>query len=135
MVELLIVIGVIAILSAIVLPVYSGLTSSTTASVARRNLNLLNGAVVAINNAKSQLEVTATADGADEQAIFAQLQATDPDAKGSPYLPAHLKGTTTSSTNKYRAVWNGTFFQILNPGAAGTGIDLLALGSSLGNTP
>lgn len=129
LVELLISVGVIAILAAIAFQVYSGTTRGAAASVAWRNLNYLNGAVVAFNNGSGwSLPPTA-------QAVFTNLQATDPDAKGSPYLPVSLQCAITSSTDKYRAVWNGTFFQMLNPGASGTGIDLLALGSSLAGTP
>jgi prepilin-type N-terminal cleavage/methylation domain-containing protein len=135
LVELLITVGVIAVLSAVALPVFTGWTESAAANVARRNLNFLNGAVVAFNNAKSEIDQASAADASDELAVFTLLQTADPDAKGSPFLSTNLRCITTSSEDTYRASWNGRFFQMLAPGAAGSGVDLQAMAGSVESPP
>lgn len=136
MVELLVVIAVLAIIAGISIPSIVGVVSSSNYETAKRNLNLLNGAVVAFNDANWEL-VLAAGSGS-EQKIFDSLRyraATNP-AAGSPYLTETATFVASSDTNTFRAVWNGRMFGIVVPGSNGSGLDLMKImGSSVQSAP
>lgn len=134
---MLIVIAVIGTLSGIAIMSMIGVEKYSAAAVAQRNLDLLNGAVNSFNNANWKLPVAVSGGGDDEQTVFHSLQYRDAlnPAPGSPYLPAHLPLATSSSAETYRATWNGTYFQMTEPGVDGTGIDLEAMGKGAGGGP
>lgn len=134
--EILIVIAVIGVLASVGIAVMSGVVAGTERSISTRNLNLLNGAVVAYNNANRELNPDnepVSAGSEDEDAVVARLSERDSEnpAPGSPYLPENTEVRTTSSAERYRAAWNGRFFRLLGPGEAGVGIDLQAMGGSV----
>lgn len=130
------------ILAVIGIPLITGVLPSASRETAERNLNWLNGAVVQFNQANWELVLAPASDASDEQAIYNSLRFRDPLAPtpGSPFLPSHAVFNTSSASNAYRAVWNGRMFQLVGPGSAGTGIDLLNLSGTPGpdfltNTP
>lgn len=132
--EILVVIAAIAILAGVALPVVTGVRESAERETAERNLNLLNGAVVAYNNVNRELSpgtAPTGADGSDEEAVAKRLQTRDSSLPGSPYLQAGLTLGTTASNDRYRAAWNGRFFRLLAPGEAGVGIDLQNVSGSV----
>jgi prepilin-type N-terminal cleavage/methylation domain-containing protein len=136
LVEILVVIGIIGLLAAIAIPTFSGVSQGSAESIALRNVNLMNGAVVAYNNASEEITLPSQADTSDEEQIVALLQQSDPDdLVGSPYLPGNIAFATNASAERHRAMWNGRFFQLVKKGTAGAGIDLDALGGSLGPGP
>lgn len=124
--EVMVVIAIIAILAALAIPIYSGLLSGSASQVAKRNLNLLNGAVGSHN----QLHYRLTNSPGQNLAVFSNLITRYPSIPGSPFLPANLRAVETSSTNTFRARWNGSVFTFLAPGASGAGLDLLKLTNS-----
>ena len=86
LVETLIVIAFLAIVAAISVPSISGLVSSSNYQTATRNLNYLNGAVIAFNQSNWELVLATSGGSDDEQKIFDSLRyrnATNP-APGSP---------------------------------------------------
>ncbi len=101
----------------------------TSGQTAERNLNYLNGAVVAFNQANWELVLAADASANDEQTIFNSLRYRDTNspAPGSPYLPATAVYVASSSLADYRAVWNGRMFQLAVPSSNGVGINLLKM--------
>jgi len=132
--EILIVIAVIAIFAGIALPVMTGVRGGAERETAERNLNFLNGAVVAYNNVNRELNpgtIATNASGSDEEEAARRLQTRDNSAPGSPYLQTSLNVGTTAATDRYRAAWNGRFFRLIAPGEAGVGIDLQNMGGSL----
>ena len=138
MIEVLVVVGVLAIITTISIPVVSNIFSESNFAAARRNLNYLNGAVVAFNNSNWELVLAASAGSDDEQKIFDSLRYRAPTnpAAGSPYLPETAAFVADSDTSTYRAVWNGRMFGIVVPGSNGTGLDLMKLmGSSVQSAP
>ena len=136
--EVLIVIAFLAIVAAISVPNISRLVSDSSYETAKRNLNYLNGSVIAFNEANWELVLTPSSGSADEQAIFNSLRyraATNP-APGSPYLPTTATFVASSDTSTYRAMWNGRMFGIVVPGTNGTGLDLMKInGSSVQSAP
>lgn len=129
LVELLIVIAVIGIMGTMGVMVMRNVLPTSSAATAERNLNFLNGAVVAFNQASWELVLAAASGSSDEQAIFNSLRYRDEanPSPGSPYLPATTVFVASSSSADYRAVWNGRMFELVMPGTAGVGIDLLKM--------
>jgi len=129
LVELLIVIAVIGIMGTMGLILMRNVLPTSSASTAERNLNFLNGAVVAFNQASWELVLTAENGTNDEAAIFNSLRYRDVanPLPGSPYLPATTVFIVSSNTADYRARWNGRMFAITMPGSSGMGINLLRM--------
>lgn len=125
----MVVVAVLAIMAAVAIPVLRNVIPSTSGQTAERNLNYLNGAVMAFNQASWELFLTAANGSSDESAIFNSLRYRDAanPSPGSPYLPATTVFVASSSTSDYRATWNGRMFEIAMPGASGTGINLLKM--------
>lgn len=98
---------------------------------------MLNGAVNGFNTAHWELFLSPDPGTSDEQAIFYSLQygaAGDPLAD-TPALPNNVPFVTTSSEEAYRGIWNGRYFQILEPGIVGEGVDLGGMTGSVGGGP
>jgi prepilin-type N-terminal cleavage/methylation domain-containing protein len=127
--ELIVVVAVLAIFAAIAVPSISGVFGGSQRNTAERNLNMLNAAVSAFNQANWELELAPAGGSSDESAIYRSLRyraATNPSA-GSPYLPISTRFVASSDSNTYRAQWDGDIFRLLPPGVTGTGIDLLEI--------
>jgi prepilin-type N-terminal cleavage/methylation domain-containing protein len=138
--EMLVTVAVIGILAGIAVPVVSNLVPSSRLETARRNLNLLNGAVVAFNQASHELSLEASGDSTDALAIIRSLQYAAPSGSvnftpGAPFFDPLAAVEVTSSDDSYRARWNGRVFVLLEPGVAGSGVDLLRLAGKASSAP
>jgi type II secretory pathway pseudopilin PulG len=137
--EVLVVICFLAIVAAVAIPSISNVLFSSSYETAKRNMNLLNGAVLAFNQGNWDLVLTASAGSSDELAIFDSLRYRNPDvrlaAPGSPYLPPNATFVASSTTNTYRARWNGRMFEILPVGTNGTGLDLMKIMGAIQDPP
>ena len=124
--EILVVIAVIGILAGITIVGISGTREAAGLSVAEGNLNMINGAVTAMNNTGQEIILSPSPGATDELEVLSALQYRDAlnPVPGSPFLPANLQFITTSATNRNRAIWNGRYFQLVSEGVAATGIDL-----------
>jgi prepilin-type N-terminal cleavage/methylation domain-containing protein len=134
LVELLVVVAVIGILAGVTIPIVTGLRERSEHTVAERNLSILNSAVTAYNQSNRNLGDMVGAGLADaEKTVIGLLQAYDTanPIPGSPYLDPAMNCEQTSATDRYRARWSGRFFALVEKGVAGTGIDLMALSSSV----
>ena len=127
--EVLVVIAVLGVMAAVAIPAIDHVLSGSTASTAQKNLNFLNGAVLAFNQSNWELVLNPSMGSDDELLIFKSLCYRHPTtpAPGSPYLPATASYHATSANDTYRAEWNGRMFQIVEPGSTGAGINLLQL--------
>lgn len=135
--EVIVVIAVIAIMAAIGIPMILNGVSSSSAETAKRNMNLLNGAVIAFNQGNWELVLAASSGSDDEQKIFDSLRyrdATNP-SPGSPYLPPNATFVASSATNTYRAIWNGRMYEFAPPGSNGMGIDLMNIMGAIQPAP
>jgi type II secretory pathway pseudopilin PulG len=135
--EVIVTVGVIAVLTTIVVMNITGVDQNALVTVADRNLNMLNSAVNSFNNSQWELVLSPNPGTSDERAIFYTLQHRDAvnPVPGSPALQTSVPFVVTSSDEVYRGIWNGRFFQLLEPGIAGEGVDLGALTGSLGGGP
>lgn len=127
LVELLIVIGAIAVLAGLAVPMIRGLLPAASTEVAASNLRLLNRAVIAYNQANKELLRASDEGDTDEIFIFNKLKERDNAVPGSPFLKENVHLATSSDEESYRASWNGRMFQILTPGTEGAGLDLLKI--------
>jgi prepilin-type N-terminal cleavage/methylation domain-containing protein len=138
--EMLVTVAVIGILAGISIPVISNLVPSSRLETARRNLNLLNGAVVAFNQASHELSLEVAGDSSDEMAIIRSLQYAAPQnslnfTPGAPFFDPLAAVEVTSADDSYRAGWNGRVFVLIEPGASGSGVDLLRLAGKASSAP
>lgn len=129
---MLVTVGVLAVLATIGIYYIGGAREGATRSVAEDNLNFLNKAVTAYNQSNRNVAET-LGSGATELGVVALLQTYDAanPTPGTPYLSPSMPCNVTASTNSYRAQWNGNFFQIIEKGSSGSGIDLGALAGSV----
>lgn len=127
LVEILVVVGVIAILAALASVSFSGVFQSAREEAATANLSRLNRAVMSYSHAASELTNTPNVGISDEQAVFSNLQARDAAIPGSPFLEAHYSAVESSDATVFRGRWNGYTFELLKPGTTGTGVDLTEL--------
>jgi len=132
LVEMIVVIAFLAIVAAVAIPVMNNVLKASSYETAKRNMRLLNGAVIAYNEGVAEL-TNASGDG---QAVFTLLctrEATNP-SPGSPYLPPNAVFVSSSDTATYRATWNGRMFKLVPAGTGGSGLDLLKLMGSSSST-
>ncbi len=132
--EILVVIAVIAILAAVGIPILGGVFGSSRAKIAERNLNRLNGALLAYRQASREFSRAVASDTTDELEILRTLQYPDPMVVGSPFLNSRLGIEETSAQDTFRAFWNGAAFSMYKKGEEGAGIDLLKM-SDEGTAP
>ena len=118
LVELLVVIAVISLLAAIAIPVVNDVRSSAGRAAARDNLSLLNNAINAHNMAATQMPAELTA------AEVVEKLETPPHGSSMPFLKVNKSFPQTQDTDTYRGVWDGRYFRLVEPGSAGTGVDL-----------
>lgn len=130
-------IGVIAIIATVIIVNISGVDRDAAVIVAERNLNLLNSAVNNFNSTRWELVLSPNPNTSDERAIFYSLQHRDAanPVPGSPALQTTVPFAVSSSEEAYRGIWNGRFFQMLEPGTIGEGVDLGGLNGSVGSGP
>lgn len=135
--EVIVVIAVIGIMAAIGIPMISNGVSSSSAETAKRNMNLLNGAVLTFNQANWELVLATSSDSDDEQKIFDSLRYRDAvnPSPGSPYLPPNATFVASSATTTYRAIWNGRMYEFAPPGSNGTGLDLMNIMGTIQAAP
>jgi hypothetical protein len=136
---MMIVIAFLAIISSLAMPMITNMLHSSSYETAKRNMNLLNGAVIAFNQGNWELVLPTSGGSDDEQAIFDSLRYRNPDVRlaspGSPYLPPNANFVASSSTATYRAIWNGRIFEIAPVGSNGTGLDLMKIMGSIQAAP
>jgi type II secretory pathway pseudopilin PulG len=131
--EVLIVLALIGIVAGLAITGISGTRQAGRTSVAEGNLNILNGAVTAMNNTGQEIILNPSGDAADEFMVFTNLQSRDINnpVPGSPFLTPNLQFVGTSDTDRFRGQWNGRFFQLISEGSPGTGIDLLEMNATV----
>lgn len=116
LVELLVVLAVLAVLATIAIPSLSNLGPASEAAVAGEALERLNRGVNLYEQAVEPLSVAPNSGTADEVAVAALLQTRDAANPGSPYVDVELDLPPGSDTNRFRAVWNGDYFELISPG-------------------
>ena len=123
--EMITVVGVLGVMAAVAVPIYSNTFGNSEAAIAGNTLETLNAAVHSFNEVNYELVLTgANTGGQNELAILHTLQyrSTTNPTFGSPYMDPNWCPTVSSSTKDFRLVWNGTLFTMVSPGTSGTGL-------------
>ena len=123
--ELLVVVTVLAIITAIAVPTFSNVHSNSKNVVAGEVMETLNMGLK--KHAQVNYEFSLAADNAatdDEFAILRSLQWRDPldPATGAPFVRPNWNPSASTEAKDYRLRWKGRTFDVLQPGDAGSGI-------------
>lgn len=124
--ELLVTIGVVAVLTAMVIPTVGNLTTRSREIVVGDHVEMLNKAVKSFSQNCWQMNMPADhASDADELSVLRSLQyrfPADSLKQGSPYFDPRYNPVASSNTRDFRIRWNGRLFELIPPGTAGTGL-------------
>lgn len=123
--EMILSIAMIGILSAVAIVSFGNLKSKSEASIGGTLLEQLNDAIKEYEqNAWAPDLAADDASGADELAVLRSLQWRSPTnpSWGSPYFMTQWSPVVSSDEATYRFRWTGTYFALLEPGDAGTGL-------------
>ncbi len=133
MTELVTVISIIGVMASIVVARFPDLDSSGRQVLARQKLEMLNGALTSMSYSGRRIEAPANlGTAADEQLIVMTLQMRDESLTGSPFVVPTYRPQASSDPGDYRLRFNGTRFELLMPGQAGTGLQVAFDGSDIG---
>lgn len=124
LVEVLTTVGVIGVLTAVSITLYTDTWEGSKEVIAEENAERLNSAVWKYNQIKSLVSVAGDNSVAtDEAQVLALLQTRDAiNMPGSPYLTSSLTFENSGSSDDFRLLWNGKAFEVAIPGDSGTGI-------------
>jgi prepilin-type N-terminal cleavage/methylation domain-containing protein len=125
--EMLVTIAVIGIMAAIAIPNIAGVLPGSENVVAQRNLNQLNAAYNGFAMANRSLSGSSSTTAQ----VLSYLKYRDTSIPGSPFIAQTMNLDTTSSTQTYRAYWNGEVFRMYAKGVSGTGVDLLKMSDNV----
>jgi len=126
LVELLVTIGIIGVLTAVAIPVYSGLHGASESAAAGDHVEALNRAAANFSHVCWKIPTAAnTSSTADEFAVLRSLQYKFPVSNlklGSPFFDPRYDPPASSNTGHLRIRWNGRSFELLKLGQTGTGL-------------
>lgn len=141
LVEMIVTITVVGILAAAAVGVYDRVLETSQATIAQNHVETLNKAVkkyIQLKDSGIRDVPGNSTSSLEEYDILRALQWAHPNTtlrdSGAPYMRPDYDPGLSSSTDEYRAVWNGHFFELKRPGEAGAGIHIVFDGSDLGKT-
>jgi len=134
LVEVLVIVTVIGILSLLAVGQYGRVMDRTRETVALNTVETLNQGVSRYSQVEGGRlnDVPADDDSFEEEIdVLRALQWVDPDlpTPGGPYVRADFDPAGTADTDTYRAVWNGSFFELRVPAEAGAGLRIELIGN------
>lgn len=132
LVELVVTIAIIGTIATIGIVAYGRLVESVRISVAWNKAEVLNLGLKKYNQIVHDMPTAANPDSTtDEFLVLRSLQWRDPanPSVDSPYVRPDYNPVVSASTEDHRLRWNGFFFEVLNPGDAGSGLKVMDDGS------
>lgn len=135
--EMITTVSVLGILAGIVMVSMSSNYEVAREILAKQRVEMLNEGLSKYATAQREINrLAVNAATSDERVVLLYLQYRNPvEAKAalnSPYVDPRYRPAYSSSTRDYRIRWNGKRFELLNPGANGSGIKMVFDGSDMG---
>lgn len=129
MTELVIVISILGVLATIAVSTFPSLLESSKVVVASERVESLNRALHTFAQQNYEMVFNRMdTSGADEMVVLRTIQYRNTDidrAKiGSPYFDPRYNPILSSNATDYRIRWFGRGYELLRPGASGTGIKM-----------
>ena len=126
LVELVATVAVIGVLTAMAIPIYSNVRSSSDQAVANDHVEALNRAVTNFSQTCWKLPTAADPSSTDDEyAVLRSIQYTFPAVEmklGSPFFSPDYDPPVSSNSGHLRIRWNGRSFELLKFGESGTGL-------------
>lgn len=133
MVEMVTIVSIIGIITAIIIPSMSGLSSNSKTVLAQNRQELLNTALNQMAMSGRQVpnspQLTSSR---DEELVVMTLQIRNENLVGSPFLTPSYAPKGSSDPTTYRLRFTGLRFELLVPPLVGTGIKIEFDGSDMG---
>jgi len=135
--EILVTVAVVGILAAVAVSTMDSILPGSKSTVAHNVVETLNQGVnryVQLHGLDLRSVAADDSSGDGELAVLRALQwdsPTDPDP-GAPCVRPDYDPSISGSDEDYRILWNGEFFELREPGAAGTGLKVEFDASDLG---
>lgn len=126
--EMLVVVAIVGVITAIALPYYGNIRDSALRTQATDRMEQLNRAVKLYNQSNWELVTAADPNAVtDELKVLRSLQynwqgRTRPMNATTPYYPAKWNPVESSDASQLRFRWNGRSFELLGNGVAGKGL-------------
>ena len=134
LVDMIITVSIVGIMAAVAVTGYKGFVENSSSAVAKNTVETLNYAVskyIQIDGTKLYDLTADNSSSDDEMKVLYNLQYDDGDP-GKPYMRQDYSPSVSSSTEDYRAVWNGTTYELKEPGEAGAGLKIELSGKDFG---
>lgn len=135
--EMVTTISLLGILAGVVVTRLGSTYESSRAALAAERMEILNRNLK--ERAASLREYVLTRSDSstgDELLVLMDMQYRDPDSEkadfNSPYIDPHYRPATSASRLDYRLRWTGRMFELLKPGADGSGLKVAFDGSDVG---
>lgn len=125
MTEVVVMVAIMGILSAIAIASYGGTKKGSEQTVAKELVETLNLGLKKFAQINHEISLAANdAASSDEVLVLRSLQWRDPldPSPGSPYVRPNFNPVGSSSADDYRVRWNGRVFTLVVPKTAGTGL-------------
>jgi len=126
LVELVVTVAILGVLAAVAIPVYSNLHTASESAMARDHVEALNRAATTFSQNCWKLPTASdNSSTADEFAVLRSLQYQFPAGNlkpGSPFFDPSYDPPSASNSAFLRIRWNGKSFELIEAGAAGTGM-------------
>ena len=132
LIEMLVTIAIVGILSAVAIINLSPIDGKARAGVSQNLVETLNDGVKRFGHANYSIPRAADSGTDDEIEVLRTLQWRDVDSPGSPYARPDWQPGVSADDSDYRIQWNGRTFQLLRPGTAGAGLQVVFDSSDVG---
>ncbi|MFT5469352.1 MAG: type II secretory pathway pseudopilin PulG [Verrucomicrobiales bacterium] len=134
LVDMIVTVSIVGIMSAVAVAGYKNFYESSSTAVARNTVETMNYAVskyLQLEGTKLYDMVAVDGNADDEMKVLYNLQ-WDDGSPGQPYMRNDFRPGTSSSTDDYRAIWNGSTYELKTPGETGAGIKIELSGVDFG---
>ncbi|MCP4849241.1 MAG: prepilin-type N-terminal cleavage/methylation domain-containing protein [Verrucomicrobiaceae bacterium] len=125
LVEVIVTVTVLVVITSIAIKYFGGTLDASRSVVAEDVMTVINNGLKKHSQINYEFNLSADHEGTDDEiAILRSLQWRDPVnlVPGAPFIPGNWQPVPSSDIKEYRLRWNGKVFNVIEPGASGSGI-------------